>query len=949
MMKPFLKQVSDHYYQRGDIGKMCFIFPNRRSMAFFRKYLGETVSEDPLSRPILAPAMFTVNDFFSKACGIQTSERLSLLLLLYESYKAVYQKAESLDDFIFWGDIILSDFDDIDKYLVDAKMLLANVEDFKSIQDTYEYLSKDQIDALDQFISHFRDDSGRLTVNIKSDSDDAKTRFLQIWDILYPLYDHFRKRLKEKGIAYEGMVYRDLSEKMNSSTANDVLGGVFPGIDKFIFVGLNTLSESERVVMKKMHAASLAEFSWDYVSDMIRDPQNRSSFFMKDNLAEFGEAFSLERVGSDPEFEVIKVASSVGQAKLLPDILKEIDLTDPVKTAVVLPDEAMLIPVLNSIPEEIEDINVTMGYPLTESDIYSLMKDISSMQLHLRERKGEWSFYHRQVSSIFSSAVFGSILTEEEAEAVEKVKEAGKYYVSDTSLQSGELLATIFRPIVKDLSESSAELIRRIVDYQREILSCIGRRLAQGEGSEMELDLVKRYYTALNIFSGVDLEILPTTYFRLLEQHLAMLSVPFKGEPLKGLQIMGPLETRALDFDNLIILGANEGTFPRKSVSSSFIPPELRKGFGLPTYEHQDSMWAYYFYRMVQRPKKVWMLCDSRTEGLNTGEESRFIKQLEYHFKKPLLRKIASSPIASARADSSGIEKTEEDVASIRKMTLSASSLKNYLDCPAMFYFGKVKHLLKDEEIAETMDDKTLGTVYHAIMQEIYTVDSKVVTADYLDLVRKDRERIQSLVRRHILENIPSDEVTGRDLVVEDVISKYVEKTLEKDIKYLKDNGLTLNVIGLEKEINFTLDGFKFNGYIDRIDSPSEGVVRVIDYKTGKVKDDEFNIEEGKEEKVAGALFGKDNDDRPRITLQMFLYDEWARKYWKDVENSIYSPSDLFINDVRSYPFNEKFNSLVREGLSKTLEELSDVSVPFRKTENEKTCERCDFKMICGR
>ena len=948
-MKPFLKQVSDHYYQRGDIGKMCFIFPNRRSMAFFRKYLGETVSEDPLAKPLLAPSMYTVNDFFSKVCGIRTSDRLSLLLLLYESYKTVYPKAESLDDFIFWGDIILSDFDDIDKYLVDAKMLLANVEDFKSIQDTYEYLSKDQVDALNQFIRHFRDDSGRLTVDIKSESDDAKTRFLQIWDILYPLYDHFRKSLKERGIAYEGMIYRELSEKMKSSSALDVLEGIFPETEKFIFVGLNTLSESERVVMKKMHASSLAEFSWDYVSDMIKDSQNRSSFFMKENLAEFGEAFPLESVGPDPEFEVIEVASSVGQAKLLPGILGELDLSDPVKTAVVLPDEAMLIPVLNSIPEEIKDINVTMGYPLSESDIYSLMRDISSLQLHLRQRNGDWMFYHRQVSSIFSSAVFGIILTEEETEVVEKVKEAGKYYVSYTSLQSGELLSTIFRPVVKDLSETSSELIRSIVDYQREILSCIGGRLAQGERTEMELDLVKRYFTALNIFRGANLEILPTTYFRLLEQHLALVSVPFKGEPLKGLQIMGPLETRALDFDNLIILGANEGIFPRKSVSSSFIPPELRKGFGLPTYEHQDSMWAYYFYRMVQRAKKVWMLCDSRTEGLKTGEESRFIKQLEYHFKKPLIRKIASSPITSGRADSSGIEKTPEDVALIRQMTLSASSLKNYLDCPAMFYFGKVKHLLKDEEIAETMDDKTLGTVYHAVMQDIYTVDSKVVTADYLESVKKDKGRVQVLVRRHILENIPSDEVTGRDLVVEDVIFKYVEKTLEKDIKYLKDNRFSLNIIGLEKEIHFTFDGFKFNGYIDRIDSPSNGVVRVIDYKTGKVNDEEFNIEEGKEEKVADALFLKDNDDRPKITLQMFLYDEWAKKHWKNVENSIYSPSDLFVNDVRSYPFNDKFNSLVKDGLSKTLEEMADVSVPFRRTENEKTCERCDFKMICGR
>lgn len=949
-MIPYLKQVADHYFAAGEIGRRCFIFPNRRSMAFFRKYLSECVASRGVKAPFIEPTLLSVSDFFYRAYGVEPTDRLGLLLALYDSYRKIYPRAELLDEFIFWGDIILSDFDDIDKYLVDARLLLTNVSDFKGMQDTLSYLSETQRKAVEQFVRHFRKDAARLTVALEGGSDDIKTRFLQIWNLLYPLYEDFRSSLRSKGMAYEGMVYRDLAEKLKEKPVTDVLEGLFDGVTSYVFVGLNTLSTSERTVLLRMKKAGIAEFTWDYEGKMIRDPRNRSSHFLRENLSDFGEAFPLVKEEGIPEFEVIRVPSSVGQAKLLPEILRTVDLTDPVRTAIVLPDENLLLPVLNSIPPEAGKINVTMGYPLSGSDIYMLMSSVSALQLHLRQKKGSWQFYHRQVHAIFSSSIFRSLLTPAEEEAVANVSRDLKYYVDVEDLRKGPLTERIFRPVVKDLTTPSADVVLEIVAYQRDILGFIGAGLSEREDLALELDFVKRYYTVLNVFSSLSLEILPVTYFRLLEQHLATVAVPFNGEPLGGLQVMGPLETRALDFDNLIILSANEGTFPRRSVSSSFVPPELRKGFDMPTYEHQDAMWAYYFYRMIQRPKKVWLISDSRTEGLRSGEESRFIRQLEYHFHVPLHRKVAAAPLKLLSAEDSLIPKTEEDVAKIRSRNLSATSLKNYLDCPAKFYYGFVKELKTDDEVTETLDAIGLGNVYHKAMEILYTREDKTLTRQYVLSLIKDKERIRTLVRDLILENLSTDEVAGRDLVVEDVIIQYILKTLERDAEYLEGKP-DLRILGLERKFYWNMDGFRFTGTMDRLDSFADGTVRVVDYKTGSVSEKEFEVREGQEEEVAGQLFDPEAKDRPKIALQMFLYDVVAREISgvEHVLNSIYSPSDLFVHQVQDHEINAKFASLVREGLSGTLSEMVDTSIPFRRTDVPEHCEWCDFKMICGR
>ncbi len=952
-MMPFLKQVAAHYLAT-DIQDTCFIFPNRRSSVFFRKYLGDILRESGAGRPMHAPMSLTINDFFYRVYGGEVTDRIRLLLELYESYKTVYPKAEPLDEFVFWGEVILADFGDVDKFLVNAEDLFTDVADFKGIQDDYSHLSDVQRQAVEHFVAHFRDRNGRLTVRLDTDDATVKARFLQVWNILFPLYSDFRKRLRGKGMAYEGMVYRDLAERLKGGeSVSDVLSGVFPQVRRYVFVGLNALNECEKTVLRRLRDAGLAEFCWDYVSKAVQDPRNKSSVFMKDNVREFPNAFVVDPDGlPEPSFHVVNVPSSVGQAKLAPAILSRCNTENPVETAFILPDENLLMPLLNSIPPEYDSINVTMGCPLTGGAIHSLLSSVSAMQQRLREKGGSWFFYHREVRSIFSNSLFRAVLSEDEESVVRQVKNGAKYYIPQEELQGGPLLDLIFRPILNQPKTASAEQNRRLVKYLSDIVSYVGWKLRDVESMLLELDFAKRYLQSLNLLGGMDLDVLPATWLHLLDELLAGEAVPFRGEPLEGLQVMGPLETRALDFRNLVLFSANEGTFPRRGSSASFVPPELRKGFGLPTFEYQDSVWAYYFYRMIQRAEHVWLVCDSRTEGLKTGEESRYVKQLQYYYRVPLERFVATARMQLA-PEADALPKTQEDIDAIRNGELSASSLQSYLSCPARFYYSFVKRLENEDEVLEAMDAGSLGRVYHKAMQLLYQPFPLVTVAE-LDRMLGDRKGIKMLVRGLIIKEMKTVDVTGRDLVVEEVIVEYVLRTLKHDRDLLVQSGSKgFEILLMEKKMSCGFEGFRLKGYADRIDSYLGGEARIVDYKTGKVEQEDIDITDENAAAVVDKLFGPSNAGRPKIALQLFLYGLLVQASpdlkGRPLVNSIYSVSRLFTEPLRDRPANAEFARLTKDRLKDLLAEMTDPAVPFRRTEERKTCEYCDFKTICGR
>lgn len=931
-MKPFLQQVAQHYYASGNADKLCFVFPNSRSLAFFKKYLAEEVRKS--GKPMMAPELCAINDFFYRIHGVPKTDRVQLLLDLYSCYAPLRgSSVEPLDEFIFWGDMILADFADIDKYLVDPKGIYTNISEYKEIQDYGEYLSETQLAAIRRFVDENF---------VKRQEGKIKKEFRQIWDILYPLYTSFNEKLSAEHKSYEGKVYRESAERFREESAADILAGSFKS-GRFVFVGLNALCECEKLVLRKMRNAGIAEFCWDYSSRWIQDPDNKSSYLLSENTLEFQQAFKLDEEGlSTPEIHVMSVPSTVGQAKQLPKILKEVGAKG-IDTAVVLPDESLLMPALNSIPEEFRAVNVTMGFPMGNSQIWSLVDDISSMQLHLRDRDGRCWFYHRYVSSILANPVMRAALTDAEQDVCARVKAEGKYYIPIEDFGNDGLPALIFRPVRE---------VREIEDYLMAVIRVIASRIKENPDMMLELDFAKDCYLTVDALAAKELPVQPQTFFRLLASLLRSQSVPFHGEPLQGLQIMGPLETRALDFTNLIVLSCNEGMFPRHSAGESFIPAELRKGFGLPTYEYQDAMWAYYFYRMIQRAEKVWLLYDSRTEMSRSGEESRYIKQLELHFGVKLIHHTFTAPIEEAVVEKE-IRKTPEHVEKIREKYLSASSLQSYLACPVKFFYHVVEGLKEPDEVKESLDAGGIGSVLHSTMEHLYKDFGPVITADCLRTLIADQEALRTRVAAEICSQLKTFEVSGRNIIYEDIVLRYVTKVLERDLEKMESLGRdSFRLEAVEEPRYLDIDGFKFVGIIDRLDTFQDGVLRVVDYKTGKVLDEDIMIDSSNAAQVAALLFGPDNGKRPKIALQLYLYDLMARRRdakGRKVVNTIYQTGKLFTDGPMEVELCPEFMEEVSKGLSALLAQIADTSVSFVRTEDETVCQYCDFKSICGK
>ena len=626
-MTPFLYKVAKLFYSKygSELHKHTFVFPNRRAAMFLRKFLTEITG-----KPLFSPAMLTIQELFGSLSSYRQADKIEMLVILYRHFQSISGSEESFDDFLFWGEMLLNDFDDVDKYLVDEEQLFINVHDFRSLDDDLTHLDETQIEAMRRFWHNFMPVEG----------NDTKEKFHETWKILLQLYNSLRGELHDKGIAYEGMIFRDVAERASKNELE------FSNDESFIFVGFNLLTPSESNLFNYLKRKGIADFYWDYESPLVHDELNRASFRIKDNLRLFPSKYDLESTDDQikSKIELIGVPSGVGQAKqvsnIITDLINKGEIANPneaINTAIVLPDENLLLPLLYSIPNEIGKINVTMGYSLSHSSIAGLVEHISLLQQNQRKWNNEVAFYHRFVKAILNHPLIILSAKEKANELKEHILKYNRVVVPVSEITNNPLLKLIFTPI--NLWNDISSYLHEILSYLYNILTAVKHSDEDIEEknninhSDLEREFIVQYYKTITSLGDrlSDVTAMSVdTYFRLLKKLARGISVPFSGEPLSGLQIMGVLETRTLDFDNLIILSMNEGVFPIKKSTNSFIPFTLRKGFGLPTYEFQDSTYAYHFYRMISRAKNIYMLYDTRTEGIQTGEVSRYFYQLKY-------------------------------------------------------------------------------------------------------------------------------------------------------------------------------------------------------------------------------------------------------------------------------------------------------------------------------
>lgn len=618
-METFLQLVAQDLYKKtgNDLSRTVVVFPNKRASLFFNEQLAAQSD-----RPLWSPTYVSISDLFRQLSPWKAGDPIRLVCELYRVFREETKSEETLDDFYFWGELLISDFDDVDKNLVDADRLFGNLQDLKNIMDIPDYLSQEQEEAIQEFFRNF---------SIEKRTE-LKEKFISLWDKLGDIYRHYRKRLAELGIAYEGMMYRQVMEELDTQRLD---------YDRYVFVGFNVLNRVEQAFFLRLQEAGKAWFYWDYDVFYTRRPseanppyKHEAGEFILRNLKLFPNQLPescLDVMSRPKQIRFLSAPTENAQARFLPQWMKGLELPEGAQqkeNAVVLCNEAMLVPVLHTLPEEVKDVNITMGFPLAQTPVYSYINALTELQTD-GYRADSGRYVYEAVMAVLKHPYVRQLSAE--AEKLERrLTKDNRFYPLPSELKADAFLEQVFTP-QNGQKALCTWLTERIKD-----VSVLYRNEPEEEGKDIFGQLYReslfKSYTLvnrlLNLLETGELEGVRTgTLKRLMNRLLTAANIPFHGEPAIGMQVMGVLETRNLDFKNLIVLSLNEGQLPKAGGESSFIPYNLRKAFGMTTIEHKNAVYAYYFYRLMQRAENVTLMYNTSTDGLNRGEMSRFMLQ----------------------------------------------------------------------------------------------------------------------------------------------------------------------------------------------------------------------------------------------------------------------------------------------------------------------------------
>lgn len=940
-MMPFLQQLADDVLAGGTpLDQLTFVFPNRRAGLFFQHYLAQR-----LQRPQWSPKLVSIEEFFREHTDLREPDRLTLIFELYRVYMRVIKREEPFDKFYFWGDMLLRDFDEVDKYRVNATLLFKDLSKLKELDETFDYLTDEQKYFLREFWLHFEDQPSQ-----------TKEEFLKLWRKLPQVYTEFVKTLKKEGVAYEGLIHREVAEHLEKKPPKAAVAA------SVVFAGFNALTRAEETLLAE-YVKQGARVFWDYDAYYVNDARQEAGTFARlyRQHPVLGKTFPAEwpaHFSSSRSIVLTGVSQRIGQAKRAGARVKEIlDQIPPEqresqlnRTVIVLPDEAMLLPVLHSLPEELTSINVTMGFPLRATPLFTLLDLLIEMQVR---RKGDL-FSYREVLAVLGHAYTLALAEKESTLIQNEIVQKNRVRLPSAELQqSHAVYQLLFAP-----TEAP-----RAVDYLLEIVQYLGASFTDKQSFDREYAF--HFYQHLArlklIFQDSDRWPDWRGFQKLFRQVIQSQKIPFTGEPLRGLQIMGVLETRNLDFDNVILLSMNEGSLPAPQRQGSYIPHTLRKAYGLPAHEHQDAMYAYLFYRVLQRAGQVDLLYNTEPDVVGNGEMSRYVQQLLLESALTIERRVLHNTIHVNRAKPIEIAKTPEVLAQMDKYLgpdgaryLSPSSINDFIECGLRFYLKHVAELREADEVEEDIDARTFGNMLHDVMAWLYNdwrVAAQPVPADEF---KKAHSRIAGLVDRafrkhyHLNENEPVLH-EGQRVVVKEVVEAFASRILEIDAALAP-----LTIRQLEEKFEFPLrlaDGrsVRIAGKIDRVDTTGS-VIRVIDYKTGQ---DELKF------KSLESLFERDGD-RNKAAFQTLFYSflyGTVEQITGPVQPGLYNRKNIFGDE---FLFGLLMNKMAvrdattlwpafAEQLSQTVHQLYDPNQPFTQTTHEKHCEFCAYKALCRR
>lgn len=959
-MESFLKLVAADLYKhtKGNLAHTAVVFPNKRAGLFFNEYLAQESDS-----PIWSPAYVSISELFRSLSPWEVGDPVKLVCELYKIFQRETQSTETLDDFYFWGEMLISDFDDADKNRVDTDKLFSNLQDLRNIMDDYTFIDDEQEEAIRQFFQNFSIE--RRTA--------LKERFISLWDVLGNIYKGFRESLASQNIAYEGMMYRHVIEHLDVDKLP---------YEKYVFVGFNVLNKVEHTLFTQLKDAGKAVFYWDY--DEFYMKENRQAVtheageFIRRNLRDFPSPLSGElfkNLSKPKEVHYIASSTENAQARYLPQWIRN-NLTTPEKeTAVVLCNEALLQPVLHSLPAEVKHVNITMGFPLSQTPVYSFL--IALLELHTHGfnfKSGRYTF--QSVVTLLKHPYTRQLTGQ--AELLEKeLTRNNRFYPLPGELGKDEFLTRLFTPLSGNLN-----LCIRLSETLQQVAGIYQANTSGTEDTDAFNQLYReslfKAYTTINRFRTLieedELTVQSETFRRLLVKVLSATNIPFHGEPAIGMQVMGVLETRNLDFRHLVLLSVNEGQLPKSGGDSSFIPYNLRKAFGMTTIEHKIAVYAYYFYRLLQRAERITLMYNTSSDGLNRGEWSRFMLQFLIEWPHPITRQFLEAGQSPQGTSPITVEKTPDvmrrmqslfDVRANPKAKFSPSALNYYLDCPLKFYYRYVAGLSAPDEVSAEIDSATFGSIFHYAAEHIYkdlTTHGKVINKEALETLLRNEVKLQDYVDtafKKLFFNVPQNEkpeYNGVQLINSAVIARYLKQLLQNDLRYAP-----FTFIASEMEVDEPIDiqtpkgviKSRIGGIIDRMDS-KDGTLRIVDYKTGGDADTPPHVE---------SLFIPDKK-RSNYVFQTFLY---AAIMCRKQPTMKIAPALLYIHRAATETYSpviqmgeprkpkeavedfSKYEKEYRERLQGLLEEIFNPEKSFTQTEIIEKCTYCDFKALCKR
>ncbi len=952
-MKPFLEKLAEDLLAKygKDISALQIVFPSRRAGLYFKKYLSEMIKDS-----VFSPVTCGISEFIKENSVNLIADDITLIFELYEVYKEFAEEV-TFDKFYPWGEIILRDFDEIDKNLAEADYLFRILKEHKKVEEDFEY----NVSDIDEFYRFWNSFSSKDITGLQEE-------FIKTWEILGKVYHKFRSALENKKICYEGMAYRKLYQSVKSKT-------IKTAYSKIIFAGFNQLNKCEEGIINYLLEQRIAETYWDADKYYIDDKMQEAGKFLRENFVnlKISEPRWIENSLSTSEIKIkiIGAPLEVSQAKVLGSELKKLKQSGSEKTAIILPDDSLLMPVLRSIPGNIDAINITMGYSFKNSLLYSLIEALKDLNLNSRGIGKSKDFYHKDIIAILLHPYIRETAPDIINDAVNAINKRNIIYASAKYLKS--IFGMTEKPVLSieivDIIFNSVETANESFDYLKEIIVKLFDLIAKSSHlSIYENEFIIKAFNELNRIKGIldnfSTAIESETFWNILIESTSRIKIPFSGEPLEGIQIMGMLETRSLDFDNVFILSVNEGILPREMGISSFIPFSLKKAFKLPVSDDTEADYAYYFYRILQKAKNVTLVYNTETGIISAGEKSRFIMQVEselaaanknIHIESLLL----AGDIELPKRKEIRIEKTKEVLELLKNQKqFSATTISSYINCPLKFYFKKVAKLKEEEEeVEEYFSAAAFGNIFHQLMDILYRDEvGKEVSAGKLNSIivnlNSNYDKLWEQACEELKEYTEFAKIKqGKNLLYKSVIKKLINKVLESDITQAPFKILALETDAVRKvniEIEDGTTEITLYGRLDRIEL-KDGITRIIDYKTGTVDKAKQSSKTGDAEHIERVF----NDIKLKENFQQLFY---ASLYLNSNETAkliigIYPLKKISdgITWFEKEPITKDKRKQFDENLINLLNRIFDSTTPFTQVEDIEKCKYCPYISICYR